>query len=381
MSNPSTIIHGGSIFDGSQLHENTAALFQSGRFKALSTRREFDAGNHFVDLDGDILIPGYVDLQVNGGGGVLFNDAPCVETLTRMAITHQRLGASTILPTLISDSPAKTRLAIEAAIAAIDRSLPGIAGLHLEGPHLCIAKKGAHDAQFIRPMNDIDLQQLLKAKQSLPVLKVTVAPESVPIEFVKILSEAGVIVSLGHTDAGFETCCEYFDAGASCVTHLFNAMSQFNSRQPGLVGAVLNSSWVYSGLIADGHHVHPDAMRLAFNTQTRHSRVFLVSDAMAVAGTDRTDFLLGERTINRREGRLSLDDGTLAGADLNLTQAIKTLVAHSGVSLTQALQAAITVPAKLIDVSVSLTTDMTELTSMYRLSASLDRINLLDVPR
>lgn len=378
MNKAPIIVHGGPIFDGVELHEDRAALFQSGRFQGWPSKDELERCEQLVDLKGDLLIPGYVDLQVNGGDGILFNEDPSVETLSRIAAAHRRLGATTILPTLISDSRAITQAAIEAAVAAIGRKVPGVAGLHLEGPHLSVAKKGAHDATFIRPMTDADLQQLLQAKQALPILKVTIAPENVPAHYVTALAEAGVLVSLGHTNASYETCREYMDAGASCVTHLFNAMSPLNSREPGLVGATLNSSRVYAGLIADGYHVHPESMRLAFNTNARASKMFLVSDAMAVAGTDQSGFMLNERRVSRKDGRLTLDDDTLAGADLALTQAIKTLVTQSGVSLEAALQAAITVPAELINYSVALTADVTELTSLHRLSASLDRIYAIE---
>ncbi len=373
------IVHGGPVFDGSMLHWNTAAHFKDGYFHGCIKDFELNEFEHTVDLYGDILIPGYVDLQVNGGGGILFNEDPSVDGLTKIAVAHRRLGAASILPTLISDSPAITQSAIDATIAAVAAAVPGIAGLHLEGPHLSFAKKGAHDAKFIRPMTDNDLHQLLNAKQQLPLLKVTVAPENVSTDDVSILAQAGVLVSLGHTDAGFDLCREYIDAGARCVTHLFNAMSQFNSREPGLVGATLNSTEVYAGLIADGHHVHPESMRLAFNTNTRVQKLFLVSDAMAVAGTDQSEFLLNDRRISRSEGRLTLDDGTLAGADLQLTHAIKTLVEQSDVPLETALQAAITVPAELINMSVSLVPSVTTLSSLYRLSVSLDTIDAFEL--
>jgi N-acetylglucosamine-6-phosphate deacetylase len=298
-----------------------------------------------VDLGGDILAPGFVDLQVNGGDGIMLNDDPSVETLRRMADAHRSLGATTILPTLITDTPRTTQAAIAAATEAIALDIPGIGGLHLEGPHLSVARKGAHDAGLIRPMTEDDLALVLQAARALPVLMVTVAPETTTEAQVSALSSAGAIVSLGHTDASFETCQRYAAAGARVVTHLFNAMSQLGNREPGLVGAALDTSDLSAGLIADGIHVHPAAMRAAWAAKTGPGRIFLVSDAMAPAGSDITEFRLGGRLIKRQEGRLTLEDGTLAGADLDLATAIRVLVENVGVPMEQALRAATSVPA------------------------------------
>jgi N-acetylglucosamine-6-phosphate deacetylase len=251
------------------------------------------------------------------------------------------------LPTLITDTAEKTRDAIAAAIDARRAEIPGIAGLHLEGPHLSIERKGAHDPDLIRPMEPDDLDALLAAAAALPVLKVTVAPENVTEAQVRALAAAGALVSLGHTDASYETCRRYFAAGARCVTHLFNAMSQLGNREPGLVGATLADGTVSSGLIADAVHVHPETMRTAWAAKTGPGRIFLVSDAMAVAGTDCTEFTLGGRRIRRKDGILTLQDGTLAGADLDLTTAVRTLVEHVGVPVDAALQAATSIPAAL----------------------------------
>ncbi len=372
MTQAAVTFRNGRIFDGDMLLDGHAIRFEDGRVACFGPNADLPDDGTVIDLGGDILSPGYVDLQVNGGDGIMFNDNPSVETLRRIAAAHRRLGVTALLPTLITDTAEKTRAAIAAAIEAVQSGTAGIVGLHLEGPHLSIARKGAHDPALIRPMQPDDLDILLAAAEALPVLKVTVAPENVTEDQVGTLSEAGVLVSLGHTDAGFETCCRYIAAGARCVTHLFNAMSQLGNREPGVVGAALASGGVSAGLIADAVHVHPASMRTAWAAKTGPGRIFLVSDAMAVAGTHETSFELNGRPITRRGGVLTLADGTLAGADLDLTQAVKVLVEEVGVPLDAALQAATSVPAKLIgEPSIGVIGQQSRMTDVIRISAGL----------
>ncbi|WP_170464603.1 N-acetylglucosamine-6-phosphate deacetylase [Ruegeria arenilitoris] len=348
MTGPSITFAGGPIFDGTELHDGYAARFRDGVFDALVPEHQIARDDQIEDLAGQILSPGYVDLQVNGGGGVMFNDDPSVDTLAQIATAHRGLGATRILPTLITDTPEKTRASIDAAVEAVQAGIPGIAGLHLEGPHLSERRKGAHDAALIRPMQPEDLDAILKAAKHLPALMVTLAPENTTLDQVDALTRAGVIVSLGHTDAPFETCMAFAKAGAQCATHLFNAMSQLGSREPGLVGAALSCGSMSAGLIADGIHVHPDTMRTAWAAKRGPGQIFLVSDAMAVAGTSQTEFHLEGRLIRRENGRLTLQDGTLAGADLCLTKAIQVLTEQVGVPLAEALAAATSVPHRMI---------------------------------
>ncbi len=348
MSASAITFRNGKIFDGAQLLSDRPVRLVGGNLTILGREPDASGEGVIVNLGGDILSPGYVDLQVNGGDGVMFNDDPSVETLGRIAAAHKRLGVSHLLPTLITDTAEKTAAAIEAAVQAIRAGVPGIAGLHLEGPHLSVARKGAHDASLIRSMGDADLDALIRAAELLPCLKVTLAPEAVTLEQVMELKQVGALVSLGHSNADFETCQRYAKAGASCVTHLFNAMSQMGNREPGLVGTALANGGLSAGLIADGIHVHPEVMRTAWAAKTGPGRIFLVSDAMAVAGTDQTEFKLEGRRITRTDGRLTLGDGTLAGADLDMTTAVRTLVEQVGVPLQDALVAATTTPARKI---------------------------------
>lgn len=338
---------GAEIFDGEARWKGHALVVQGPLFKGIVPDANVPAGANVVRLEGGVVCPGFVDLQVNGGGGVMFNDDQSVATLRTMATAHARLGATSILPTLITDTPQHTKRAIDAVEAAIAEGVAGIIGLHLEGPHLSLARKGAHDAALIRPMATEDLECLLDAAARLPMLKVTVAPESVTPSQIHQLYEAGVLVSLGHSDAPFDACEAAARAGARCVTHLFNAMSQFGSRAPGLVGAALTNGAFHAGLIADGVHVHPAAVRAALAAKQGPGRIFLVSDAMAVAGTEQTEFLLNGRRITRRDGRLTLEDGTLAGADLDLWKAVRNLIDWAAASEDEALAMATSIPGGL----------------------------------
>lgn len=348
MTGALTALRAPVILDGAARHDNAALLLDQGTVRGIVPAAEIPADAALCDTGGGVLVPGYVDLQVNGGGGLMLNGAPELASLRAMAQAHARLGATSILPTLITDTPAVTRAAIAAAIAAAAEGVPGIAGLHLEGPHLDPRRHGAHDPALIRPMTDADLAALVEAAAALPVLKVTLAPASVTHAQIAALVRAGVLVSLGHSEADFDTCIAAAHAGARCVTHLFNAMRQMGNREPGVVGAALADGRLSAGLIADGIHVHPATIGAALRAKAGPGAVFLVSDAMAVAGTDLDGFTLNGRRIDRRAGRLTLADGTLAGADLDLTTALRVLVSQLGLPLERALPMATRAPADLI---------------------------------
>ncbi|MCR9157234.1 MAG: N-acetylglucosamine-6-phosphate deacetylase [Rhodobacteraceae bacterium] len=339
---------GARIHDGRRLVSGHSVLLSKDEGCRIVPDAEVPSAYEVVTLQEGVITPGFVDLQVNGGGGVLFNDAPSVDALRAIANAHQGLGTAAFLPTLITDSPTTTRAAIDAIEAAVAERVPGIIGLHLEGPHLSVARKGAHDGALIRSMTDDDMALLIDAIERLPNLMVTVAPESVTLDQMRRLSDAGVILSLGHTDADRATCHAAFDAGVRCVTHLFNAMSQFGSREPGLVGATLEREDIYAGLIADAVHVHPASIRIALAAKPRSDRVFLVTDAMAPAGSDIDRFVLSGRDVFRKDGRLMLADGTLAGADLDMATALDVMVGQVGDSLEQAVTRATATPTAFL---------------------------------
>lgn len=351
MTGPVTALTGARIYDGSAMRKNAALLLQDGRITGIFAPSDLPPGCAHQALPGGILAPGFVDLQVNGGGGVMFNHAPDLPTLRMIAQAHARLGTTTWLPTLITDTPARTQAAIDSVAEAIAAETLGVAGLHLEGPHLDPARKGAHDPTLIRPMTDTDLTQLLTAARRLPLLKVTLAPEAVTNAQIATLRAAGVLVSLGHTDANFDTCVAAAKAGATCVTHLFNAMRQLGSREPGLVGAALSLGTLSAGIIADLIHVHPQTLRLALAAKREPGALFLVTDAMATTGSEITEFRLNNRTVYRDGARLQLSDGTLAGAHLDMATALRNVVAVSGCTQEQALAMATRIPAEVAGLS------------------------------
>ena len=227
---------GATVFDGCEFHVDCALLTLNGRVLGICPETDSREAEFVTELAGGLIVPGFVDLQVNGGGGIMFNDDPCVETLELLARTHASLGATSILPTLVTDSRETTSAAIEAARAATETGVTGILGLHLEGPHLSEARKGAHDASFIRPMSREDEDALCETAQCLPTLIITVAPESVSNAQIERLTASGVLVSLGHSNASYAEAIQAMESGARCVTHLFNAMPPMQSREPGLVG-------------------------------------------------------------------------------------------------------------------------------------------------
>ncbi|MBD1206039.1 MAG: N-acetylglucosamine-6-phosphate deacetylase [Rhodobacteraceae bacterium] len=330
---------GARVFDGAQFREG-ALVVEEGRVA------EFGAPEgRVVDLGGGVLAPGFLDLQVNGSGGVAIGGATDLAVLETVCAVQGRLGATGCLPTLITDTREATVRVVQAGIAATKAQVPGFLGLHLEGPHLDPRRKGAHEAGLIRPMEGRDLDLILEAAAELPALMVTVAPESVSLEQIGTMAAAGVVVSLGHTECSAGVAREAMAAGARCATHLFNAMSQMGNREPGMVGAVLGSGG-FAGLIADGIHVDPLTLRVAL--AAKREGVFLVSDCMALAGTTGTEFRLGGRRILREQGRLTLEDGTLAGADLTLPHAVKVLVEDVGIAAERALAMASSIPAAVI---------------------------------
>ncbi len=350
---------GAEVFDGARIRRGQAVLIEGARVAALLPEDDLPDSAELERLPGGTLAPGFVDLQVNGGGGVMLGEALSPEGVAGIARAHARLGATSILPTLISDRPEATAAAIEAVAAACAFGAPGVAGLHLEGPHL--ARAGAHDPARLRPMTDADLALYLDAAARLPCLMLTVAPEAATPEQVARLAGAGAIVALGHTDAPAETCAALFAAGARVVTHLFNAMSQLSPRAPGLVGAALEAGGVDAGLIADGTHVDPAAIRVALRAKAGPGQLFLVTDAMAVAGTDARAFRLGGREIRRAEGRLTLPDGTLAGADLDMAAALRVMTGAVGLDRARALAMATAIPGRLAGLAPGAPADLVHL--------------------
>ncbi len=338
---------GARIFDGDAWHDSAALVVSGGLVEAIEPRQAVAAGIPRIEIGG-IVAPGFVDVQVNGGGGVMLNDHPDCASIETICLAHAPFGTTALLPTLITDTPETTAAAIAAAVEAAGKKVPGFLGLHLEGPHLSVSRKGAHDPALIRPMTGTDQAALIAARGKMPVLLTTVAPESASPEQIAALVAAGVVVSLGHSDASWRTARASAAAGASMVTHLFNAMSQIGNREPGLAGAALDLGGLSAGLIADGIHVDRATIGIALRSKRGPGRIFLVTDAMATIGTDMTSFTLNGRAVLRRNGRLTLEDGTLAGADLDMISAVRFVHREIGLDLAEALRMASLYPAQSV---------------------------------
>ena len=341
------------LHDGAALVQGAGLWVQGGAVHAvLPPGATVPAGVARKALGAGGIVPGFVDLQVNGGGGELLGESADAAMIARLCAVHGQLGATGILPTLITARAEVTRAVISAGVAAHRQGVPGFLGLHLEGPHLDAARAGAHDPGLIRPMEAEDLALYCDVARDLPVLMLTLAPEAVSSGQIATLTRAGVIVALGHSDCSAAAAGAAQKAGARVVTHLFNAMSPFTHRAPGLTGVALDKDALACGLIADGWHAAPEALRLALRAKPEDA-LFLVSDAMALAGSAADSFDLGGRPIHReagsagKPGRLTLADGTLAGADLTLPQAVAHLVSV-GAEPARAVAMASRVPAQVI---------------------------------
>jgi N-acetylglucosamine-6-phosphate deacetylase len=341
---------GARVFDGHSCLDNIAVLLSDGVIAGIAPNDDVPSDFEPVPLAGGLLAPGFIDLQANGGGGVLFNEEPSVAGIQTICSAHARFGTTALLATLITDTPEITKRALAAGVEAYERNVPGFLGLHLEGPHLSIEKHGAHRSDLIRPMTDRDVEILGEARQALPNLMVTLAPEAAKDAQIAELTKAGICVSLGHTNASAEAAKRAFQAGARSVTHLFNAMSGLGHREPGLVGALLNADDVFAGLIADGHHVIPDAINIALRAKTGRGKIFLITDAMSCTGTDQTVFVLNGRRITRKDGKLTLDDGTLAGADLDMNSAVRFIARSTTLPFDEILRMASLYPAQCLGI-------------------------------
>jgi N-acetylglucosamine-6-phosphate deacetylase len=324
-----------------------ALVVDGARVKGLAQEHWMEPEIARVALDGGALIPGFIDVQVNGGGGVLFNDAPTVEAIRTIAATHRRYGTTGLLPTLISDDLPVIAAAIAAVDEAIAAGVPGVLGIHIEGPFLNEAKRGIHDASKFRRLDAaaIDLLSSLKNGRTL----VTLAPELAPPGAIRALVDRGVLVAAGHSQASFEEMQAARAEGLTGVTHLFNAMSQLQSRAPGVVGAALAGD-VFAGLIVDGHHVHPGSLRAALKAKGP-VQLMLVTDAMANIGSKEKSFRLGGRLITETDGALRDEAGVLAGASLTMIQAVTNAMAMMEIDLATAAQMASHTPAAFLGLS------------------------------
>lgn len=302
------------------------------------------------DLQGAWLLPGFIDAQVNGGGGVLFNNAPTVDALRRIGQAHRRFGTTGFLPTLISDDAQVMREAIAATRAAIESGVPGVLGIHLEGPYIAPARKGTHDADKFR-VPDAD-ETAMASSLDNGITLITLAPEQVPVETIRALVSRGAIVAAGHTAGSYEQVRVGLDAGVRGFTHLYNAMSPLQGREPGAVGAALEDRDSWCGVIVDGHHVHPASLRVALAAKPV-GKIFLVTDAMPPVGSDDPSYVLYGETITARDGVVRNAAGSLAGSALDMITAVRNSVNLLGLPLDEAARMASTYPADFLGLSVT----------------------------
>jgi N-acetylglucosamine-6-phosphate deacetylase len=325
------------------IHDDRCVVVEGDRISAIAATPPADA--QLIDLGGQLLLPGFIDVQVNGGGGRLFNDDPSVDTIAAIAAAHRRFGTTGLLPTLISDDLAIIERGIAAADEAIEARVPGVLGIHIEGPFLSKARRGIHLASMLQPFEDPFVDLLCSARHGRTL--VTLAPECVSPAQIAQLVSAGVIVSAGHSDADYETVRAAIDAGMTGFTHLFNGMSQLTNRAPGMVGAGLEDRSTYAGIIVDGHHIHPATFRVAIGAKGT-DRLMLVTDAMPTVGGENREFLLQGRAIRRDGDRLVSEDGVLAGSTLTMADAVANAIEQGRLSLASAVEMATSSPARFL---------------------------------
>jgi N-acetylglucosamine-6-phosphate deacetylase len=327
------------LFNEGRLHIGAVLGVLNGRVQIFTEDNQIKEAHQVIDFDG-IISPGFVDLQVNGGGGVLLNEAPTKEAIWDIAKAHRKYGTTGILPTVITDSVSVLSRAVDAAMEAVGQN--GILGLHIEGPHISTERRGTHKAEFVRPLDEDTIRLVEKLRSADVPTMLTLAPDVVSPEDISRLVDLGTVVSIGHSKASADVVRRALEAGASCFTHLFNAMPPMAGREPGVVGAAINSH-AFAGIICDGIHVADEMVAMAIRARPVTDRMYLVSDAMPTVGGP-TEFNLYGTKVALIDNRLVNSEGGLAGAHTTQNEGVKRLVDHIGISTEDALKMAITIP-------------------------------------
>ncbi|WP_441003492.1 N-acetylglucosamine-6-phosphate deacetylase [Pseudocolwellia agarivorans] len=330
------------LFDGLVFKSNQIITIKNQKIVSVEQGTADEADT----LLSGLVTPGFVDVQVNGGGGKLFNNEPNLATLETMSRAHQTFGTTAMLPTLITDNLATMTLAADAVALALTNKIPGIIGIHFEGPHLSSPKKGIHPESHIRPISEKELA--LFKRKDLGVVCVTLAPENVSCDVIKELVSSGVKICLGHSNASVEQTLAAIDAGATGFTHLYNAMSPLTSRAAGMVGAALLRDEAYCGLIVDHEHVDKVSCQLAIKCKTS-KKLMLVTDAMSHVGSNQTSLTFAGMEISRTGNKLTIEGGRLAGSALDMATAVRNTVTNLDTPLDQTLQMASSTPAKFVE--------------------------------
>ena len=341
-------LSGGQIFDGQSIINDCAVLIEYDKIVSVIPISDIPQVAKVIDLEGSLIAPGFIDIQVNGGGGVMLNDKPDVDTLKTIAESHRQFGTTAMLPTLISDDFLTMRATADVISKARQQKIPGIIGVHFEGPYLNIKRKGVHDPLKIRPFED--QAKALYCEPDLGVVIATLAPENCPEGLIRELSESGVRVFAGHTAANYKEIKHAITEGLIGFTHLFNAMTPMESRAPGVVGAALEDAETWCGLIVDGIHVHPATLKVAISAK-QAGKMVLVTDAMPTVGAVEQTFTIRGETITAIDGVCATADGTLSGSDLNMASAVRNTVELLGQPIEEALRMASLYPAELLGLS------------------------------
>jgi N-acetylglucosamine-6-phosphate deacetylase len=339
-----TALTGARILADGKWHDDHAVILAGDKTESVIPAAHIPANMPMHTVDGGMLVPGFIDTQVNGGAGILFNDHPTVEGIQAIAAAHRQFGTTAMLPTLISDDLDIIAAAIAAVDAAIIAGSPGILGIHIEGPFLNAGKRGIHDAGKFRILDAAAIALLSSLKHGKTL--VTLAPELAAAGTIAALVKNGVTVAAGHTLANYDDMQRAIAEGLSGVTHLFNAMTPLESRAPGVVGAALAGD-IVCGIIVDGHHVHPATLQAAYRAKGMH-QLMLVTDAMPTVGSKEKTFKIGDTEILSENGMLQSAAGTLAGSDLDMATAVRKCVQLMQVDLAAAIHMASATPAKFL---------------------------------
>ncbi len=336
----------GAVLANGHISDGLAVIVDNGRIVSIVDNEQLPAAcEHVRDLAGCYLLPGFIDAQVNGGGGVLFNDRPDVDCISVIAAAHRRFGTTGIMPTMISDELDTVRRAMTATEEAIDAGVAGVVGIHIEGPFLNPDRRGVHDPHKLRRLTTAIADAIKPIRNGATLL--TIAPEAAEPDAIRLLARKGIIVAAGHTNASYAETMAAIGQGLRGFTHLFNAMSQIGSREPGVVGAALDCDETWAGIIADGHHVSPVSVRVAYRCKGP-DRMMLVSDAMPPVGSEITEFSLLGRRITV-DGIVCRDiNGTLAGTAANMGTALRNIIEFTGCSLEDASRMASLSPARFL---------------------------------
>lgn len=333
------------IFTGDEFITDKALLIKDKLIHSFVSRDDLPNDVEIFDLDGQTVAPGFIDLQVNGGGGILFNDQPNLGSVEKIVEAHRKFGTTNLLPTFITGSLGGMIEASDAVNSYIKKESGAVLGIHFEGPFLEMAKAGVHDKSFIRNVTQDEIDTIINS----PIGKVllTICPNNISPEHLKQFNQSGVLLSIGHTNATYTDCISAAENGVTGITHLFNAMSQLQSREPGVVGAAFDLEKVSSGIIVDGHHVDFSSVRIAWKSIKR-GNLFLVTDAMPPVGAKNCEFVIGPHTIKLENGKCVTKDGVLGGSALDMSTAVRNCIQKVGIPKSEALRMASLYPAKFI---------------------------------